>query len=285
MRGITRASAVALAAVTMGSGVWYATSSASPRPHHSKAAVVTPCSSTAYSLSLSFTTSGGTTTAVPVSGQVSFATGAATAAIMIPSSFPFAALAGATEQVVLVGQTLYLAVPPSLSSFVGGALWASLQLPSAISHAVDTIGRSLADWCGSTSSLLGALEARGGTATPEGSSTIGGVSVNETQVTIPAKGLAILAKVVRPIDPQIVSQAGAASVTIDVWANSSSDQLVQLSADVTGLNSALGLDNLGLLLDLSNVDQPVTISAPSPAVPLSKAMVKALIGMLGSALR
>lgn len=284
MGRVTRAGAVVLAVVMVSSGVWYATSAASPKTHHPKAADAATCSSTAYTLALSVTTTGGTTTTVPVSGQVSFSSDAATAAVAIPSSFTLAGLGGTTEQVVLIGQTLYLAVPSSLSKFVNGASWASLQLPSAIDHAVDDFGQSLADWCGSASALISALQAKGGTATSEGSSTIGGVRVNETQATILAKGLASFAKVVRPIDPKLASQAGNASVTIDVWANSSSDQLVQLSADATGLDGDLGLSNVSLLLDLNDADQPVTITGPTGAVPLSRSMVKALMGLLSSAL-
>ncbi len=284
MGRITRASAVVLVGVMAGSGIWYATSGASPKPRLSTTHAVTSCSSTAYDLSLSFATTGGATTTVPVSGQISFSAAAATASVVVPSSFPVAALAGTTEQVVLIKGTLYLAVPSSLSSFVGGASWVSFPLPSSVDHAVDTIGLSLADWCGNASSLVNALEARGGTATSKGTSTIGGVPVNETQVTIQAKRLVPLVKVIRRIDSKIVSQMATASVTIDIWANSSSNQLVQLSADATGLSSHLGLSNVSLTVDLTDVDQPVTITAPAGAVALSKSMVRTLMRTLGAAL-
>lgn len=52
----------------------------------------------------------------------------------------------------------------------------------------------------------------------------------------------------------------------------------EVSVIATGLNSRLGLEDVAVTINLSNIDQPVTIAAPTGVVRLSPQMLKALSG-------
>lgn len=231
-----------------------------------------PCSSVAYALSLSLGTATGTTT-VPVTGQIDFADADATATVVLPADLPIAALAGITENVVLIGGTLYLSVPASLQAFVDGASWAQVKLPSGIGSAVDSFGSMLAGWCANSQSLVDLLEARGVSVTSLGSTTVGGVAVTGQQVESSGRHLRPVTKVVRRLDPQVAQLKGTTPVTIDIWSNSEG-QLVELSVDVNSTEGAL--QSATLTVTFSDFDQPVTITAPSGAFQISARLLRLL---------
>lgn len=274
---IARIGTLVLAALTAGAAISSAPAGATVRPHHHAPVVQSTagCTSASYNLTIALTSPSNQTTTVAVTGAVDFASTAATADITIPANFPLSALAGTTEDIVLVDGTLYLAVPPAWSSFVGGASWVSLSTPPALSGVVATVDHSLASWCGNASSITSFLYSNGGSISSLGTSVINGVAVTGTQVTIGARGLASLAKVIHRFDPRIASQARGATINVDVW-SSSQDGLVELSATAIGLNSRLGLQDVAAKVDLSDVNEPVSITAPTGAVPFSPEMLKGL---------
>lgn len=250
-----------VAASAFASGAWARTTS---RPAGSPSAT-TACTSVTYSLSV--TSASTASAALAVTGQIDFAHGAATASVTLPSTFPVSVLAGTDENVVLVGGTLYLSVPPSLQGDVGGASWVYLTLPSTIHAAVDALGTMLADWCGSGQSLVSFLGSHGVSVTSLGSASVGGVTVNGAALTAKGRRVAKLAKVARRVDRYLPPVGGRTPVTFDAWTDPEG-QITELSAD---------LGSFAVALSLTNIDKPVTIAAPAGAVPLPGPA----LGMLG----
>jgi hypothetical protein len=275
--------AVSLVALGTGSVLAGASGVHGSKAHKtSKGDVATaPCTSTDYSLAASVTTAS-STISVTGNGQVDFASDAATANVTLPASFPISILAGSTLQAEVVGGTVYVAVPPAFSKFVGGASWVSVALPTKLSSVVDGAFGLLAEGCANAQGVVKDLESHGGTATSLGSSTIGGVPVTGTQVTLSAAHLAaalhVPAKLIGKIPAKLRGEIGRITVPVDVWANSAG-QVAQISADVHPDSS--GVTNLSVTVGLTGIDQPVSITAPSGAVPLSSSELKAVAKFLG----
>ncbi|HLX89621.1 MAG TPA: hypothetical protein VKR22_14345, partial [Acidimicrobiales bacterium] len=253
---IRRVGVLGIVALVAGAGIPAATTAvAAAAPRAQVTLPASACTSTSYTLTLSATTTSGTTS-LPVTGQIDFAGGAATAAITLPSNLPWASLAGSTISVVLVGGKLYLAVPASLQGFVGGAPWVSLALPSSVTSALASLDATVAGWCGNAQSFVSWLESQGITTTL-GTSTVAGSSAIGTQVKMKARKLSRLSKVMRQADKKFPRVAGSAPVTVQVWQNSQG-QLVELSVALSGLRGQLTA--VGLDLTLSGIDAPVSIS-------------------------
>jgi hypothetical protein len=272
--------AVSLIALGTGSALAGASVVHGPKAHKTSKSHDTtasaPCTSTDYSFAASVTTAS-STVSVTGNGEVNFASDAATVDVALPSSFPISVLAGTTLQAELVGGTVYVAVPPAFSKFVGGASWVSVALPSKVNSVVDGAFSLLADGCGNAQGVVKDLESHGGTATSLGSSSIGGVPVTGTQVTLTVgdltSALHVPAKLIGKIPEKGRSEIGPITVPVDVWANAEG-QVVQVSAGVQP--SSGGIKDVSVTVDLTDIDQPVSITAPSGAVPLSSGDLKAL---------
>ena len=207
-----------------------------------------------------------------VGGQIDFAHAAATAAVTLPANFPIGALAGTTENVVLVGGTIYLSVPTSLQGYVGGAQWVYVALPSSIDSAIGTLGNTLADWCGNGQSLVTLLGTHGVSTSSLGSSTTGGVTVSGRELKTTGRRLTKLSKAARHVDRSLPAVNGRTPVTVDLWTNSAG-QLTQLTAD---------LGSFTVTLSLTNINQPVSITAPAGAVMLPSSVLGLLGGFLSA---
>lgn len=245
-----------------------------------------PCTSTDYSLAASVTR-GTSTISLTGSGEVNFASDAATTSVTLPASFPISVLAGTTLQAELVGGTAYLAVPSAFSKFVGGASWVSISVPTNVSNLIEGAFNLLAEGCADASGVVNDFESHGGTGTSLGSSSIGGVAATGTQVTLSAAQLAssleIPSKLLDKIPANLRQKIGSISVPVDIWANSQ-NQVVQISADVHPSSGTSGITDVSVSLNLTNIDEPVSITAPSGAVALSSSDLAALGKLLGGRL-
>jgi hypothetical protein len=260
---------VAIAGLLLGVGITTAgLSGASGSP---VVPTTTPCTTASYALTVNVTPPTKTAWSISVTGQVNFTTDAATANLTLPSSFPIAALAGTTLQAELVGATAYIAVPPALSAFVGGASWVSVALPSKLGTSLNGVFSHLAAWCGNAQSIVIGLGAHKGSTTSLGSSSINNVSANGTQVEQVGKRVSRALKLPPSISKKAGGVFGNGKLPIDVWANPQG-QLVRLS--ITG---SIG----SVTLDVTNIDQPVSITPPSGAVPLSPSLLKMIGSLLG----
>jgi hypothetical protein len=245
-----------------------ATTTASASPGISTTSASSPCTTASYTISVSSTTQ--STWSLSIAGQIDFGADAATASLTLPANVPIPFLAGSTLQVVLVGGTAYVSVPPGLSSFVGGASWVSIAFPSNVNTVVNSVLAHLASFCGSPQSTLGALSTRRHGPRSLGTSSIGGVQVTGSHLNAPAKrfkktfGLAKGAAVG-------TWSVGSLPVPINVWVNAQG-QLTQVS---------INLPNVSITIDVSNIDQPVSITAPPGAVPLSPSVLSLLGGFVG----
>jgi hypothetical protein len=230
---------------------------ASPRAAHDTSSSA-PCTSASYTLTVDVTPPTGTALSISVTGQVDFVSEAVTASVTLPSSFPIAALAGTTLKAELVAGTVYVAVPASLSGFVGGAPWVSIAVPSTAATGLGTVFTDLASWCGNAQSIVSALDSHGGSTASLGSSSIDDVPATGTQVEQVGKRIPRMLKLPRSLTRGIFEGGKA---PIDVWADPQG-QLVRLTIGGT------------VTLTVTNIDQPVSITAPTGAVPLPQSFLK-----------
>jgi len=228
----------------------------------------TPCTSASYDLTVSMT-SGGSTWTGSATGQVDFVHDDLTANVTLPSNLPLPALAGATLQVELVSGTAYVAVPAALAGFVGGAQWVSVALPADINGGIDGLLASGAQWCANSQSLLRTLR-RGGTVSSLGAST-SMPSASGVEVQLPGKKILSALHVPRSFTKKAGSLFGGGSVPVDVW-SSGQGHLEDVAID--------DAPSISVSLQLSNTNQPVTITAPAGAVPLSPNLLTLLGGLL-----
>ena len=226
-----------------------------------------PCTTATYAISVASKQS---SFSLSISGQVDFATDAATANVTLPSNFPVSFLAGSTLQVVLVGGTAYVSVPPALSGFAGGASWISLALPSNLNGALDSVLTHLASFCANPQSTLGSMGRRRHGATSLGTSSIAGVPVKGLHLNAPSRRFKKTFGVTKTVATGNWS-VGSLPVPINVWVNGLG-QLTQLS---------ITLPDITITVTVTNIDQPVTITAPSGAVPLSPSVLGMLGGFFG----
>ena len=254
-----------LLATSVGATATMTSAGAAPR---SATALNPPCTTATYAISLASQAQSGFS--LSVSGQVDFSTDAATANVTLPSNFPVSFLAGSTLQVVLVGGTAYVSVPPALSGFVGGASWISLALPSTLNGALDEVLTHLASFCANPQSTLGTMGSRRHGATSLGTSSIGGVPVKGSHLNAPAKRFKKTFGVTKTVATGNWS-VGSLPVPINVWVNAQG-QLSQVS---------ITLPDITITVTVTNIDQPVTITAPSGAVPLSPSVLGMLGGFFG----
>jgi hypothetical protein len=280
MRGLVlrRAGSVILGGLLLGAPLGATVGSAGASAQTTT--TTTPCTSASYALNIAVT--GGDSASswsLTVNGQIDFTNDAATANLTLPSSFPFAPLAGANLQVVLVGGTVYAAVPPALQSYVGGASWVSIALPSTLNDQLNSLLGRVATWCGSGQSVVGALGAaprhhhkHGSTSL--GSSSIGGVPVTGTHVTKPsntvtnALGLPSAWTGTGKGKGHHHRHGAGAAGSVNVW-DDSEGQLTELSVETPQFT---------LTLTFSNVNQPVSITAPTGATPLPPSILSFLAG-------
>ena len=231
-----------------------------------------PCTSATYALTVTGLSQATQGWSFSVSGQVDFANDAADAEITLPTSIPISALAGANVQLVFVGGTAYVSVPAGLSGFVGGASWVSIALPSSLNSTVDSLFSRLAAWCGNGQSIVNTLNRHRGT-TSLGSSSIGGVEVNGMQVHSSSSKVTRALGLPRGFGKKKLVRLGGGRVPVDVWDNAQG-QLTELS---------VSLPSLSITLQLTNIDQPVSITAPAGAVALSPQILSLLGNFVGSA--
>ncbi|HLI73102.1 MAG TPA: hypothetical protein VKU86_04425 [Acidimicrobiales bacterium] len=224
-----------------------------------------PCASASYVLAVSGSGQATQGWSLAANGQVDFINDAATANVTLPTAIPIPGLAGSDVQLVLVGGTAYASVPPALSGFVGGAPWVSVALPSSLDTVVNSVFPRLAAWCGNGQSVVSALGRHRGTSL--GSTSIGGEPVTGTQIRSSSS------KVSRALGlPRGVGRARHGGVPVDVWDNGQG-QLTALSVT---------LPSLSISLQLTNIDQPVSITAPTGAVPLSPSILSMIGGFAGA---
>ena len=227
-----------------------------------------PCTSASYALTINVSAPA-STWLISVNGQVDFVNHAATASLTLPSTLPFAPLAGATLQAELVGGTAYLAIPPAFSGFLGGASWVSVVLPSALSMGLNTVLDQGAAWCANSKSIVLALGSHGGVTTSLGSSTVNSESATGVKIQQVGKRIPRALKLPHILSKKSMSVFGNSRMPVEVWSNGQG-QLVNLSID--GLGGSI-------TLNLTSVNQPVTIMPPSGAVPLSPGFLK-LLGLM-----
>jgi hypothetical protein len=227
-----------------------------------------PCTSASYALTINVTAPA-STWAISVNGQVDFVNHSATASLTLPSTIPFAPLAGTTLQAEVVGGTAYVAIPPAFSGFLGGASWVSIALPSALSTGLNTLLDQGAAWCANSQSIVLALGSHGGLTTSLGSSTVNNESATGTRIQQLGKRIPRALKLPHSLTKKSMPVFGSSRMPVEVWSNGQG-QLVNLSID--GVSGSI-------TLNLTNVNQPVTITPPSGAVSLSPAFLK-LLGLL-----
>ncbi len=264
-----RAGLVVVSGLVLGTGVGATalTTAAGAARGTQAAASTPPCKTATYTIAVSSQSAW----SLSISGQVDFSADAATADVTLPSSFPISFLAGSTVQLVLVGGTAYVSLPPALAGFVGGGSWVSIALPSGLNTALDGLLARLAGFCGSPQSTVGSLSARRHSPTSLGSSSIGGVPVTGTHLNAPAKRF----KKTFGVTKAVASgqwQVGGRPVPVTVWVN---DQGQLAQASIT-------LPNISITITVTNIDQPANIAAPPGATPLSPSLVSWLGGFLGS---
>jgi hypothetical protein len=238
-----------------------------------------PCTSADYVVTVSVTNQSTTIWSLSVSGQIDFATDAATANLTLPTSFPVSFLAGTTLQAVLVGGTVYVTVPPALAGFVGGASWVSIALPSSLTTAVDDLLSHLATLCGNPQSVVSTLSSRRHAPTSLGTSLINGAPVTGTHLSAldrkATKALGLTRTLMRGS-----SRFGGSSVPVNVWINGQR-RLAQLETTLPNSTASYGPFDVSVTIDFTNVDQPVPITAPAGAVPLPSSVVGFLGGLPG----
>ncbi len=253
--------------VAVGIGATGLSAASGSQVRSSSAARVTsaaaPCTSARYALTVDVKPKASTMWSISITGQVSFPVDAATADVTLPSSFPIAVLAGTTLQAELVGATVYVEVPAALSGFVGGAPWVSISLPPGLATKLSPAFTHLASWCGNARSIVAALGSHGGSTRSLGSASIDNVSVTGTQVTQVGKRITRILKLPRVLTSGIF---GKGKAPIEVWANAQG-QLVRLTIGSF------------VTLDVRNIDQSVSITAPTGAVSLPQGFLK-LFGSL-----
>lgn len=235
----------------------------------SSATTATPCTSAGYTLNVGIGSDTAGTWSISVTGAVDFADDALSADVTLPSNLPLPALDGATVHAVLVGGTLYVSVPAGLSGFVGGASWVSMALPSAINRAVDGLLAEGAAWCASSQSLVTTLS-RGAHVSTLGTSSIGAVSAQGTQITQSGRRVAHALKVPHALLKGARNAFGRARLGVQVWSDGQG-HLVSLAVDGPSISVSL---------QLTDVDQPVSITAPVGAVPLSPSLLSLFGGVL-----
>src|SRR5215472_3527872 len=125
---IRRAGLAVLSGVVLGAGVGATAVTPGAGAATKTQAVNPPCKTATYNISVSSPTQSGFS--LSISGQADFTADAATANVTLPADFPISFLAGSTLQVVLVGGTVYVSLPPAFGGFFGGSSWVSLALPS-----------------------------------------------------------------------------------------------------------------------------------------------------------
>jgi hypothetical protein len=262
--GLVVLAGVVLAA-SAGATATMTAASAAPRP---ATATNAPCKTATYAISLASPTQSGFS--LSISGQVDFSADAATANVTLPSNFPVSFLAGSTLQVVLVGGTAYVSVPAALSGFAGGASWISLALPANLNGALDGVLTHLASFCANPQSTLGTMGSRRHGATSLGTSSIEGVAVRGSHLNAPARRFKKTFGVTKAVSTGNWS-VGSLPVPITVWVNPQG-QLSQVS---------ITLPDITITITVTNIDQAVTIAAPSGAVPLSPSVLGMLGGFFG----
>jgi hypothetical protein len=253
-------------------GATTTTTAASASPGIRTASASSPCTTASYTISVSSTTQ--SALSLSISGQIDFGADAATANVTLPSNFPVPFLAGSTLQVVLVGGTAYVSVPPGLASFVGGASWVSIVFPSNLNTMMDNVLAHLASFCGSPQSTMGALSTRQHGPKSLGTSTISGVPVHGSHLNAPAKRFKKTFGLTKAVAVG-TWRVGALPVPINVWVNAQG-QLTQVS---------INLPDISITIDVTNIDQPVSIAAPPGAVPLSPSVLSLLGGFVGQQMR
>ena len=236
--------------------------SGSVRPSMTTAA---PCTSASYDLTVGVATSG-TTWTVSAMGQVDFVHDDLTANVTLPSNLPVPALAGATLQVELVDGTAYVAVPPALAGFVGGAPWVSIALPSGISRGIDGLLARGATWCANSQSLVRTL-ARGSSVSSLNTASTG---TRGQEVRVPGRNILPALHVPKALTTKAQGSFGTGQVPVDVWSSG--------QGHLQGINFTA--PSISVNLQLSETNQPVTITAPTGAVPLAPGLVGLLGGLL-----
>jgi len=216
-----------------------------------------PCTSASYALTVAVTAPA-STWSISVTGQVDFAAHAATASLTLPSTFPLAPLAGTTLQAELVGGMAYVAVPPAFSGLAHGASWISVALPSTLNTGLDALLDQGAAWCADSQSIVVALGSHGGVTTALGSSTIDNESATGTKIQQIGKRIPRALKLSRSLTKKAMAVFGRSKTPVEVWSNGQG-QLVEMS--IVGVYGSI-------TLDLTNVNQSVSITAPSGALPL-----------------
>jgi hypothetical protein len=225
-----------------------------------------PCTSASYDLTVAATV-GGNSYSGSVKGQVDFVNDDLTANVTLPSNLPVPALAGATLQVDLVGGTAYVAVPPALAGFVGGAQWVSIALPAGLNGGIDGLLAKGAQWCANSQSLVRTL-GRGPAVTSLGTSA-NAPATSGVEVRVPGKRVLPALHVPRSLTNKSGVTFGTSSVPVDVWSSGHA---------LEGM--AINTPSVTIDLQLSNVNQPVTITAPAGAVPLPPGLLSLVGGIL-----
>ena len=210
-------------------------------------------------------------------GDVDIANGAAHLAVNVPAiaqlgGVPIAADLIVVDQALyaktaLLGSDQYMMLDLSSLSSMAGAL----PIPS-IPVAMPSAGASsdLSAVTGEVAQLQQQLQAAGAKATVVGTEQIGGENATHVNVTVPVDWInqQITASEASATDTPPPGLVGAKldSATFDVWVYQSNNDLAQIH--LTATSSVVG--NIDFMLTLTNIDQPVTISAP-PANEISSA--------------
>ena len=228
----------------------------------------TPCTSASYTLTVDVS-AGGSSWSGSAAGQVDFVHDDLTANVTLPSNLPVPGLAGATVQLVLVGGTAYVGVPPALAGFVGGASWVSIALPTGINRGIDALLTKGAQWCANAQSLVRTL-GRGGVVSSLRTTT-GSTPSSGVEVRLPGKKVLPALHVPRSLTHKSSGTVfGTSGVPVDVWSSG--------QGHLEGL--AINSPSASIDLELSNTNQPVDITAPVGAVPLSPSLLGLLGGLL-----
>jgi hypothetical protein len=231
-------------------------------------ALSAPCTSASYTLTVDVTL-GGNSWSGSAAGQVDFVHDDLTANVTLPSNLPLPGLAGATLQLELVGGTAYVAVPPSLAGFVGGASWVSIALPAGINSGIDALLTKGAQWCANSQSLVKTL-GHGGVVSSLGTTT-GAAPASGVEVHLPGKKVLPALHVSRALSKKPSATVfGTSSVPVDVWTSG--------QGHLQGL--AINSPSASIDLELSNTNVSVNIAAPAGAVPLSPNLLSLLGGLL-----
>jgi hypothetical protein len=271
--------------LVVGSGVGTAVGRASSQRPATVSSTSSPCTSATFALTVSLAGASSGPTSISVNGQVDFVNHDLSAAVALPSSLPVPALAGTTLQILLVDGTVYVSVPPALSGFVHGDTWISLAVPAAADQVVNAVLGDLASWCGNSQSLVQALVPRNekGAATSLGAATLNGEAATGTAFSEPAGKLAKALKLPKTLVKKGSKSFAGTRVPIEVWSNSQG-RLVEVSASIQPKSALAGISGVSVTLDVSNIDQPVSITAPSGgALALSWSVLFQFVkGFLGS---